>query len=282
MQRVSYNRTRRRPEERWKYREAGWIPPSRPGGRWRRIEAGYGPEISEEVGWGRELWLRLGDEAAGAVHLLGRPRHNYYASQTALFWFLALFAVAGTATLSYMLLRPLCHALARRLRLAKSQAACGDARVRLLLRRGREHSPHPPPTGEELEALWEASRPRAALEEKLKLGSRIADLEPVVDRSYVRNDEGEIVARNPGVRGWLGEHCPRLLAHYKTLMASKLLAEKFTMVCGNWSNADTAQEAMQTESGRKLLAEKRSMRALREALDARLGIEPRRRRPRAA
>ena len=197
-------------------------------------------------------------------------------------FFLAILALILVGGVVVWLLAPFYRALARALRRGKQQAARGDAHVRRMLRRGRENSPHPPPTGEELEALWEASRPRTALEAKLRLGACIADLEPVVDRRYIRDEDGAIVGRQPGVRGWLEEHAPRLLAHYKTLMAYKLLAEKFTMVCGNWSNADTAQEAMTTDAGKTLLAEKRSMCALGAALDAKLGIQPRRRRRRAA
>ena len=95
----------------------------------------------------------------------------------------------------------------------------------------RKTSVNPPPTAEALLAAWDAVRAKRrndpeALAARLRLGSMLADLEPVVDQTYIRDEDGTIIGRRPGLKGWLGLHCPTLLPHYKALMSYKALAEK--------------------------------------------------------
>ena len=95
----------------------------------------------------------------------------------------------------------------------------------------RKNSVNPPPTAEALMAAWEATRGGRrgdpnALKARLRLGSMLSDLEPVVDQTYIRDADGTIVGRNPGLRGWINWNCPELAPHYKTLMAYKALADK--------------------------------------------------------
>jgi len=63
-----------------------------------------------------------------------------------------------------------------------------------------------------------------------------------------------IVGRNPGVRGWLAEHCPHI--GYKTAMRYKSLARK----------------ALQSAKGVKIVAKSETAHALQESLYADLGI----------
>ena len=99
--------------------------------------------------------------------------------------------------------------------------------VRRQLRKTRKSSTRKPPTPEALEAAWAKSR--RSLEWKLRLGSMLEDLEPAVDQSYIRDDDGAVVGREPGIRGWLMEHCVEVFDHYKTAMGYKALAHRFRL-----------------------------------------------------
>ncbi len=112
---------------------------------------------------------------------------------------------------------------------------------RKALRLGRRTSIHEPPTPERLREVWNASR--TSLEGKLLLGSLLSDLEPAVDRSYIRTEDGTIVGRRPGIKGWLSLHCPDLVPHYKALMSYKALADKMRLAMGV-SDPDSLEEAL--------------------------------------
>ncbi len=99
--------------------------------------------------------------------------------------------------------------------------------VRRQLRKTRKSSTRKPPTPEALEAAWAKSR--HSLEWKLRLGSMLEDLEPAVDQSYIRDNDGAVVGREPGIRGWLMEHCVEVFDHYKTAMGYKALAHRFRL-----------------------------------------------------
>ena len=80
-------------------------------------------------------------------------------------------------------------------------------------------------------AAWEAARgfhrgDPNGLAARLSLGAMLSDLETAVDQSYIRDEDGTIVGRRPGLKGWIAENCPNLLSHYKSLMAYKALADK--------------------------------------------------------
>jgi hypothetical protein len=104
-------------------------------------------------------------------------------------------------------------------------------------RRIREKRPKSPslrgtPRPEELEEDWEEV-PRT-LEVCLRLGSRLADLEPTLDSSLIYkmlpNGRKRIVARNGGVKGWLRDH--RVQLRYNTVMKYKKLAQRIRQVLG--------------------------------------------------
>ncbi len=86
------------------------------------------------------------------------------------------------------------------------------------------------PTPEELLAQW--AKIKGSPEEMIRFGSMLCDLEAYVDNSLLRNENGEIVGRNPGIRGWLNANCQPLAAHYKTVMGYKAMAEKFRQAVG--------------------------------------------------
>ena len=86
------------------------------------------------------------------------------------------------------------------------------------------------PTSEDLLAQW--AKVKGSPEEMIRFGSMLCDLEAYVDNSLLRNENGEIVGRNPGIRGWLNANCQPLAAHYKTVMGYKAMAEKFRQAVG--------------------------------------------------
>lgn len=89
-----------------------------------------------------------------------------------------------------------------------------------------------PPAPSVLMTAWDRSRVHGAVKEKLVLGSMMALVEAVIDHDLKRDISGEIVGRNPGVRGWLKANCPELLPHYKSLMHYKAMADKEQLICG--------------------------------------------------
>ena len=96
----------------------------------------------------------------------------------------------------------------------------------------RTASVEAPPTPEELRRAWEAARGRGSLAAKLLAGTLLSNLEPVVDQSYLRLEDGTIVGRRPGLKGWLRGYCPELVPHYKALMSYKALADKLRIALG--------------------------------------------------
>ena len=86
----------------------------------------------------------------------------------------------------------------------------------------RELLPLPPDFVENLSRQWD--RVRDSSEEALKFGDMLVELEDYVDNSFIFNGEDEIVGRNPGIKGFLEEHCGHIV--YKTAMRYRTLALK--------------------------------------------------------
>ena len=86
------------------------------------------------------------------------------------------------------------------------------------------------PTPDELADDW-ATVPRS-LSTCLRLGSRLADLEPTLDSSLVYktlpNGRKHIIARNGGIKGWLRDY--RVPVRYNTVMRYKKLAQRLRQV----------------------------------------------------
>ena len=198
---------------------------------------------------------------------------------------LLLFLVAGGTVLVGFAACALVMAATRAMQRAKAGAKRHDASSRKALRTMHEHARHRPPTPEMLLEHWKRSR--TTLEGKILLGSLMGDLAASVDASYVRGDEGEIVGRQGGIRGWLSHNAPGLLAHYKTLMHYKTVADKFRLGCGLQEpdgaeealgetlpeHAETAVEApARHPKAAELLEKHRTMSALETALNGELGL----------
>ena len=84
------------------------------------------------------------------------------------------------------------------------------------------------PTPEELIKAWNGRK--TSREAMIRLGGMIHDLECYVD-NYLKIDEnGKVVGRNRGIRGWLRDNMPELSAKYKTLMRYKALAVRLRQV----------------------------------------------------
>jgi len=115
--------------------------------------------------------------------------------------------------------------------------------ARDLLRRTRMKELRPTPSlrgtpkPADIDEIW-AIKPRTLLD-RLRLGSRLLDLEPSVDNSFVfreypNSGRREIIARHSGIKGWLQDHCPTVA--YTTTMAWKKLASRLKTLCAAPAN----------------------------------------------
>lgn len=84
-----------------------------------------------------------------------------------------------------------------------------------------------PPDPAMIIAGWKATRGHGKVAEKIRLGSLLLDAESSVDSSLIRDRNGEIVGRKPGLKGWLETNCPQLMPHYGSLMRFRRLAAAF-------------------------------------------------------
>ncbi len=135
------------------------------------------------------------------------------------------------ATVSLGLAALLVHHILRHTRGLEKKVATLCEQAGRAYRINRKISVNPPPTAEMLLEAWNATRGGRrgdpdALKARLRMGSMLSDLEPAVDQAYIRDADGTIVGRRPGLRGWIAANAPALLPHYKTLMAYKALADK--------------------------------------------------------
>jgi hypothetical protein len=110
----------------------------------------------------------------------------------------------------------------RNLRYAqKNQAWRTDAK-----KQGKYHRkvplPVPPDFVEDLCRQW--NKVHDSLEEMLKFGMMLIELDDYVDNSFIFDDNDNIVGRMPGMKGFLSEHCPHV--GYKTAMRYRSLALK--------------------------------------------------------
>lgn len=179
---------------------------------------------------------------------------------------------------------------------------------RSLLRRIHNHfNPPPPPappkpspslrgtpSPEDVQDLWDTD-PRD-LFTRLRIGSRLADLEPTLDNTFVfkenRAGRRRIAARQPGLKGWLRKNTPEV--KYSTAMHYKKLATRLRQLIGldariplEWLLPDIAtlptqltalpsSERRAVASARKklhaLLADNSKYTHLLQAVEQKLGI----------
>lgn len=149
------------------------------------------------------------------------------------------------------------------------------------------------PCARDITDVWQIT-PRTLID-RLRIGSRLLDLEPTVDHSFVwqenRNTgKREIIARHAGIKGWLRIHCPTV--SYSTAMGYKKLAARLKTLCGVTANiplewlfpnakicpenqGNMAREKM-VKNGRRILAsllvEGKSLRGLGRLVEKRMRI----------
>ena len=115
--------------------------------------------------------------------------------------------------------------------------------ARSIIRRLRARNQPPPepkpanslrgtPSPEDIQDAWCAA-PRT-LSDRLRIGSRLADLEPTLDNRFIfktnRAGRRRIAARLPGLKGWLHRNAPDI--KYSTAMHYKKLATRLRRLIG--------------------------------------------------
>jgi hypothetical protein len=150
------------------------------------------------------------------------------------------------------------------------------------------------PEPEDIEDVWDID-PRT-LCGRLRIGSRLADLEPTLDSRFVfkksRNGSKRICARQPGLKGWMKKNVPSVT--YSTAMHYKKLATRLRQLVGldariplEWLLPDSDEAAeglagLPTEERKAvarakrkldaLLAENPKVTRLTRAVESKLGI----------
>ena len=147
------------------------------------------------------------------------------------------------------------------------------------------------PSPEDIEAVWDID-PRT-LSGRLRIGSRLTDLEPTLDSRFVfkkaKTGSRRIVARQPGLKGWMKKHIPTV--KYSTAMHYKKLATRLRQLVGldariplEWllsdneedlstlSPADRKSAAEAKAKLDRLLAENPKVTRLGRAVESKLGI----------
>jgi len=84
------------------------------------------------------------------------------------------------------------------------------------------------PTREEILDAW--VKVKESNEALLRFGSLMEDLECYVDNSLRRTEDGIIVGRRSGIKGWLQMEIPALYLKYTTVMAYKAAAKRMRQV----------------------------------------------------
>lgn len=143
--------------------------------------------------------------------------------------FLVALLFAGIGCGIYLLSRYISSGLLQKRQQRRLAGLRYQTEQRRRIRKAR--SLNPPPSPEDLLAQWH--RTRDSVEDMLRFGAMLLDLEPVVDNGLVIDHEdgcGRIRGRKPGIKGWLADHCPQI--GYKTAMRYKSLAQKAREVAG--------------------------------------------------
>ena len=130
----------------------------------------------------------------------------------------------------------------------------------------------PMPTPEDVLEAW--NRRKESKENMIVLGGMLHDLECYVDNCLMFDEDGKVVGRNGGIRGWLKVHLPGLSPKYKTLMRYKAMAIKLRQATGTKDPKPTA--ALLTDEPRHEVIQeifedfRTTFSSLEEALDHRL------------
>ena len=86
------------------------------------------------------------------------------------------------------------------------------------------------PKPEDVSAQWEKLRARRDPLEALRFGAMLLNVSQYVDCSPIYGRGKHIVARNPGLKGWLREHCREI--SYVTAMSYRKLAQTTCQAIG--------------------------------------------------
>ncbi len=147
------------------------------------------------------------------------------------------------------------------------------------------------PTPEDIEEAWDLD-PRT-LCCRLRIGSRLADLEPTLDSRFVfrktRSGSKRICARRPGMKGWMRKNVPSV--KYPTAMHYKKLATRLRQLIGldariplEWLLPDNAETLPALSSAdrktlsaakarlARLLADNPKLTHLTRTVESKLGI----------
>ena len=84
------------------------------------------------------------------------------------------------------------------------------------------------PTREAILEAWKHRRD--SHEAAISFGSMLEDLECYLDNSLRRNEDGVIIGRNPGIKGWLCDNLLEIYEKYTTAMRYKAAAKKLKQV----------------------------------------------------
>ena len=94
----------------------------------------------------------------------------------------------------------------------------------------RRRTENPCPTKEQVLDAW--LHAKDSHEAAIRFGGMLEDLECYLDNSLARNDDGVIVGRAPGIKGWLKDNIPALYLRYTAVMRYKAAAKKFRQIAG--------------------------------------------------
>ena len=94
----------------------------------------------------------------------------------------------------------------------------------------RRRTENPCPTKEQVLDAW--LHAKDSHEAAIRFGGMLEDLECYLDNSLVRNEDGVIVGRCPGIKGWLRDNVPALYLRYTAVMRYKAAAKKFRQIAG--------------------------------------------------
>ena len=84
------------------------------------------------------------------------------------------------------------------------------------------------PTRESILDAWNCRKD--SHEAAIRFGSLLEDLECYLDNSLRRDENGVIVGRNPGIKGWLFDNLPEVYDKYTTAMRYKAAAKKLKQI----------------------------------------------------
>ena len=164
--------------------------------------------------------------------LSDRLRRRYRRSEIVLFDALCISLLMGGAFAIWVIRRKIDLHL-HRLRRPSYYEAERVRRIGLTEERRRirrRTTLNPRPTAEQLRGAF--IHARESVENMVRLGSLMEDLECYIDNSLVFGEDGKIIARKGGIRRYIQSEIPDLYKSYKTLMRYKALARRFRQAVG--------------------------------------------------